>query len=102
MGNENPYQSTGANTDRLKRGPWIFRSLILGACGLALSLASVVYGVIMVGIPSQDPTPEMAEQEAFHSTVSMLGMAIGGCLLLSAIVAIILVLAIRFATRSRA
>lgn len=71
----------------MHRQSWLRRSLLLGAFGLALLMAGFAYGVVMVGVPYQDPTPEMARREAFHLDVSGWGMAIGGCIVLLSVVA---------------
>ena len=85
----------------MRRRTWLFRTLVLGALGLALLLAGFVYGVVMVGVPYQDPTPEMARREAFHLDVSGWGMAIGGCIVLLSIVVALSVLVFRCITKSR-
>lgn len=79
----------------MHRQSWLRRSLVLGAFGLTLSMAGFVYGVVMVGVPYQDPTPEMARREAFHLDVSGWGMAIGGCIVLLSIIAASAVLVFR-------
>lgn len=83
------------------RTPWLLRWLILGASGLVVSIVGFAYGVVMVGVPYQDPTPEMARREAFHLTVSGWSMAIGGWLVLLAIIAALVAMALRIATRRR-
>ena len=85
----------------VRRGPWLFRSMLMGAIGFALLFGGFVYGVVMVGVPYQDPTPEMAQREAFHTGVSAWGMAIGGFILLLSVAAIIAVTVFRLATRSK-
>ncbi len=47
----------------------------------------IVYGVLLVGVPSPDATAEMARVEAFHSSVSGAFVLTGVCLLLLGIVA---------------
>ena len=101
MVSKNPYHtSTVAASSPKRRGPWLFRSMMMGMAGFALLFGGVIYGVVMVGVPYQDPTPEMARREAFHTDVSGWAMAIGGCVLLASIVAMAVVAIFRFATRS--
>lgn len=104
MTSSNPYESSrvidAANLES-PRKPWLFRWLVLGACGLGMSLTAFIYGAVMVGVPYQDPTPEMAQRQAFHLNVSKLGVAIGGCILLLAIISSLVTLVLRVATRRR-
>ena len=102
MVSENPYQSSEV-TDALprRRGPWLFRSIVMGAVGVVLLFGGFVYGVAMVGVPYQDPTPEIAKRIAFHSNVSGWAMAIGGVILLLAVVASVAVSVVRFVVRTR-
>lgn len=105
MANGNSYESSavaGVNSTQLPRASWLRRLLILGACGLALFFAAIIYGVLIVGVPDQDPTPEMARLETFHLDVSGWGMAIGGTLALLAFIGSIVILISRAVARLRA
>ncbi len=103
MASDNPYQSSVVSdgSASIRRAPWLTRLLIAGAGGIALLFGGFLYGVAMVGVPSQDPTPEMARREAFHLGVSGWGAAIGGCILLLSVIGIAGVLLFRTTTRPR-
>ena len=63
----------------------------LAVFGVVATLIGLIYGAVLVGVPSQDPTPEMAQREAFHVSVSSWIMAIGGCLFAVGVVAALFV-----------
>jgi hypothetical protein len=44
--------------------------LWLVAAGITISLAGLLYGVVFVGVPYQEPTPVQRSSEAFHYSVS--------------------------------
>ena len=105
MAADNPFQSPrteGRASTPKNRHPWLRRLLALGAMGLATAFLGLVYGALMVGVPYQDPTPEMARREAFHLAVSGWGMAIGGCILVLAILGFASVLIARGISRTTA
>ena len=102
MASKNSHlRSEAADSLWTARGSWFFRSMLMGVSGLVLLFGGRVYGVVMVGVPYQDPTPEMAQREAFHTAVSGWAIAIGGLVLLLSIVAVVVVVTFRFVSRSR-
>lgn len=85
----NPYKSPtalGNAPTPLLRMPWFRRFSILGGVGLAVTVGAMFYGAMTIGVPYQDPTPEMARREAVHLAVSSWAMIIGSCMILVAIV----------------
>jgi hypothetical protein len=56
--------------------------LIVTAVSIILILIGFLYGVIRVGIPSQDPSPAIAAAEARDVGISSWGIFAGTCLLL--------------------
>ena len=72
--NSSPQAASGSTA----RQQWLRVFLLvafIGWCGAALGL---LYGVLLVSVPSPDPTPEMASRESHHLTVSS-GMPLTGC-----------------------
>jgi len=61
----------------------------------------MIYGALLVGVPSQNPTPEMARREAFHVFVSSWILTIGGGLIVCGVFALLYVLIVRVASRTR-
>ena len=59
---------------------------VLAGIGLALAVAGFVYGVVAVGVPTQDPTPAQAESERFNLALSGWTMAVGGVVMVAGIV----------------
>ena len=59
---------------------------VLAGIGLAGGLAGVVYGVVAVGVPAQDPTPAQAAAERFNLALSGWAMAVGGVVMVAGIV----------------
>ena len=47
----------------------ILRPIPMLLTGLALCLAAIVYGVVTVGVPGPDATPQMIARENFHLTI---------------------------------
>ena len=98
MATNNPYDcptgSAGLSV-RVAHRPWLLRACLLSAIGLVVALLGLTYGTLLVGVPSQDPTPEMARREAFHMTIAGWVMAIGAGLLLCGILACLSVLVFR-------
>ena len=102
MAVDNPFQSpttNGSASITSTRRPWLRRSLAVGAIGLVIAFLGLVYGAVMVGVPYQDPTPEMARREAFHIAVSGSIMAVGCCVTLLAMLGFLSVLVARGITR---
>jgi hypothetical protein len=60
--------------------------LILIAFAVGAFVVGLAYGAIMVGVPTQDPTPAIAAAEARNGRISVWGMLLGGCLLLVSVV----------------
>ncbi|WP_121093085.1 hypothetical protein [Roseinatronobacter ekhonensis] len=64
----------------------IFRPITLIRLGLALFVLGFGYSVFHIGIPYQDPTPEMLAYERFHGMIGdrilLMGIAlfVSGCL----------------------
>ncbi len=81
------------------RRPWLRRSLAIGAIGLVIAILGIVYGVFLVGVPSQDLSPELARQESLHSAVSGWLAGIGLCLMLLGILGFFSVLITRSISR---
>lgn len=52
--------------------------LLLIGIGVVLIVISGVYNVIFVGIPYQDPPPELAARYAFHSSIANAIFLLGG------------------------
>lgn len=99
---DNPFQSpsiVGSASSPITRPPWLRRSFALGVLGLFVTFVGFLYGALLVGVPYPDATPEMIRREAFHLAVSDWGMAIGGCLTLCGMVALMLVLIAREISR---
>jgi heme/copper-type cytochrome/quinol oxidase subunit 2 len=59
---------------------------VLAGIGLALAVAGFVYGVVAVGVPTQDPTPAQAAAERFNLALSGWAMAVGGFVMVAGIV----------------
>jgi hypothetical protein len=59
--------------------------IAIAATGAALSLAGLVYGVLMVGVPYPDPTPAQDAAEKSNLAISSLMMAGGGTILMHAL-----------------
>jgi hypothetical protein len=59
---------------------------VLAGIGLALAIAGFVYGVVAVGVPTQDPTLAQAEAERFNLALSGWTMAVGGLVMVAGIV----------------
>ena len=59
---------------------------VLAGIGLALAVAGFVYGVVAVGVPTQDPTPAQAAAERFNLALSGWAMTIGGGVMVAGIV----------------
>ena len=100
MPDANPYASPLNPAERPIRAahkPWLLGSFLLAGGGLLVAFAALVYGVILVGVPSPDATPEIASREAFHSSVSGWGMLIGGVIFVVGSVTFLLVAMIRIA-----
>ena len=52
---------------------------ILLALAIGLFVVGLAYGVVMVGVPTQDPTPAIAAAEARDGSISGWGMGVGAC-----------------------
>ena len=59
---------------------------VLAGIGLAMAIAGFVYGVVAVGVPTQDPTPAQADAERLNLALSGWTMAIGGVVMFAGIV----------------
>ena len=59
---------------------------VLAGIGLAMAIAGFVYGVVAVGVPTQDPTPAQAAAERFNLALSGWAMTIGGVVMVAGIV----------------
>jgi heme/copper-type cytochrome/quinol oxidase subunit 2 len=59
---------------------------VLAGIGLAMAIAGFVYGVVAVGVPTQDPTPAQAEAERFNLALSSWAMAVGGVVMVAGII----------------
>lgn len=97
MTSENPFKSPGNESQSAPktRDAWSRRFLALGAIGATMAMLGIGYGVFMVGIPSQDPTPEMARREALHLAISGWATTIGSMLLLLAVFGWLIALVVR-------
>jgi hypothetical protein len=60
--------------------------LLLFALAVGLFLVGLAYGVVMVGVPTQDPTPAIAAAEARDIRISSWGMLVGACLFVVSVV----------------
>lgn len=58
---------------------WQF-PLILIAVATLVFVSGVGYGVVMVGVPTQDPTPAITAAEARDVSISGWAMLLGACL----------------------
>jgi heme/copper-type cytochrome/quinol oxidase subunit 2 len=59
---------------------------VLAGIGLAMAIAGFVYGVVAVGVPTQDPTPAQAAAERFNLALSGWAMAVGGAVMVAGII----------------
>lgn len=59
--------------------------LTLFALAVGVFVIGLAYGVIMVGVPTQDPTTAIAAVEARDLRVSGCGMLVGSCLLMASL-----------------
>jgi hypothetical protein len=59
--------------------------VILFAVSVGFFVAGLAYGVVMVGVPTQDPTPALAAVEAGAASISGWGMGAGACLFLASL-----------------
>ena len=102
MAGGNPYDSpmTVATSSPAVRRRWLL-FFLLAVTGCAVAFLGVIYGGLLVGVPYQDPTPEMARREAFHVAVASWMMTIGGGLFVCGVLALLSVLIVRTATRAR-
>ena len=78
-----------------RRRPWLLLSFLVAAAGMLVSFAGLIYGVLTVGVPSQDPTPEMVAREAFHLEVSGWMIMVGAVMLFSGVLAFLAILVTR-------
>lgn len=103
MNKDNPYQvsETAQHPSRTQSGFRLRWFLFSGAIGFVLAIVGFFYGVVMVGVPYQDPTPEVLRREAFHNSVSGWTAALGGLILLMSIIGFAAVLLYRLAKRLR-
>jgi len=92
--------TVAASSPVVRRRWWLY-SLLLASIGCAVAFLGVIYGALLVGVPSQDPTPEMARREAFHVAVSGWIMIIGGGLFVCGGFALLCALSVRAASRGR-
>ena len=76
----------------IARRPWLLISLLVAVIGFVIAFAGFIYSVVMVGVPYQDPTPEMVRRQDFHFSVSSSIEAIGGTLLCSGVLAFFMIL----------
>ena len=60
--------------------------LILFALAVSVFVMGLVYGVVMVGVPTQDPPPSIAIAEARDIGISGWVMLLGTCLFLVSVV----------------
>lgn len=98
----NPYEApatAGRSANANAQRPWLWRSFLLSATGFLAALLGLVYGAVLVGVPSQDPTPAMAREESFHLAVSSGIMAISAGLFLIGLIAFVFVLVARGISR---
>ena len=98
----NPYDSPNSPAEELaphRRRPWLLYSFLVAALGMLVAFFGLVYGVLLVGVPSQDPTPQMVQREAFHVAVSGWIMLLGACLLFCGSLTFFSVLVTRGAVR---
>jgi heme/copper-type cytochrome/quinol oxidase subunit 2 len=51
-----------------------------------MAIAGFVYGVVAVGVPTQDPTPAQAAAERFNLALSGWAMAVGGAVMVAGII----------------
>ena len=58
-----------------------FISLGIATTGIMLFAFGMLYGVIMVNVPYQDPTPAQSASENFHMAIWFWVMGIGLCVL---------------------
>ena len=103
MAGDNPYGSpmtAATKSSPAKHRRWLLFSFLVAAIGCAVAFLGVIYGALLVGVPYQDPTPEMARREAFHVAVSGWIMSIGGGLLMCGVVALLCALIVRTARRA--
>jgi len=56
--------------------------LILIAFAVCVFVFGLAYGVVTVGVPTQDPTPAIAAAEARNNSISAWGALVGVCLFL--------------------
>ena len=59
---------------------------VVAGSGLAMAIAGFVYGVVAVGVPTQDPTPAQADAERFNLALSGWVMAVGGGVTIAGII----------------
>lgn len=59
---------------------------VIAGIGLAMAIAGFVYGVVAVGVPTQDPTPAQAAAERFNLALSGWAMAVGGAVMVAGII----------------
>lgn len=84
------------------RRKWLRVSCVLAFIGCTLATLGAVYGVLLVGVPYQDPTPEMAHRETFHLAVSSGMFITGGGLFLCAALGVACTLLARVVRHLRA
>ena len=103
MNKDNPYEVTEVanQSSSMQRGLRPRWPLVAGAIGFVLVVIGFFYGVVMVGVPYQDPTPEIVRREAFHNSVSAWTMAFGGFILLLSILAFVAIHLYRLSKRFR-
>ena len=59
---------------------------VVAGIGLATAIAGFVFGVVAVGVPTQDPTPAQAVAEKFNLALSGWAMAGGGVVTIAGII----------------
>ncbi len=73
--------------------------LILTAVSVGLFVVGLAYGVVMVGVPTQDPTPAIAAAEARDVSISGWGMLLGAFLFLVSVVWLAVIAIVKRARR---
>jgi hypothetical protein len=73
--------------------------LISIALAVAVFAAGLAHGLVMVGVPTQDPTPAIATAEARNASISGWGMFAGACLFIMSVVWLAVVAIARFIWR---
>jgi hypothetical protein len=82
---DNPYRSPTTSTPTLPARPRLscapfFLAFAVIALGLLILIGSFLYSVVVIGIPPQDPPPEIVERRIFQygiaRVIAYLGIAV--------------------------